>query len=228
MIANNHCRLCYFPLTTANAYFCTECTFTLPFITNYCSSCALPTNTPLTTCGHCQKTPYFFDNAFSLFEYTGQIQTLIHQFKANQLINLNQLQMWLFSAYYHKFNERKIDALIPIPSSIKSIIKRGHVPAQTLASLLSHRTSLPIHTNLFSKRWFTPSQKNRNKQSRKHSQQFKPHQQRIERLPKTSRILLIDDVMTTGESANEIARHLKAAGIQQVDVLTIARTPLKH
>lgn len=228
MITKNYCRLCYFPLNTANTYYCTECTHTLPFITTYCTSCALPTNTPLSLCGHCQKNPYAFDQAYSVFEYLGPIQTLIHQFKANRLADMTHLQMWLFSAFYHKFRQRKVNALVPIPSSLKSVIRRGHAPAQTLAALLSHRTGLPIYNHLFTKRWFTPSQKAQSKQSRKQSQQFKFHKHQLEKQSKALRVLLIDDVMTTGESANEAAQRLKEVGIDQVDVLTIARTPMKH
>lgn len=232
------CKLCFYPLSSLDSYFCYDCLTRLPYITTHCESCGLPTNTQLDMCGHCQKQPFAFDHAFSPFEYKPPIQALIHQFKANQLANLKPLQAWLFSAYYHHFRHRKITGLIAIPSSRRSMIRRGHAPAQTLAQLLSQRTHIPVLPNVLSKRWLVPNQKQQTKRSRQTAHQFKFHIERLHaenQLPhrqrnsnQDHRILLIDDVMTTGGSANEAAKHLKAAGVHQVDLLTIARTPMNH
>jgi ComF family protein len=200
----------------------------LPFITHYCSGCALSTPVNINRCGRCQKTPFHFDHAFSLLEYKSLIRPLIHQFKSNQLVNLKPLQLWLFSAYYHHLQSPLATVIVPIPSSIPSTIKRGHMPAMRLAELLSELSGLAVCAKAFTKHWITPNQKQKSKQSRQQANQFKLHAQYLPQPREGYRVLLIDDVMTTGASANEAAKKLKNAGIAAVDLLTIARTPLNH
>jgi len=239
-VSMNHCQLCSIKLHTTDQLYCSDCLKQLPFIDTHCRSCAHPTHVDLAMCGYCQKKPFHFDRAFSIFKYHHPLRDLILQFKANKLPNPSQLHQWLFSAYYHQLellpeqnqatsNTRKsYDGIIAVPSGMIKTIKRGYVPSYLLAQELSKRTGIPFIPNVFTKRFFTPSQKRLTKGSRQKKNKFKYHQQALKKLSNIEKVLLIDDVMTTGASLNELAKTLKASGIQQVDALTIARTPRTH
>jgi len=237
----NHCQLCYAKLSTTDQIYCSECMPQLPFINNHCRCCAHPTHIDLEICGHCQKKPFHFDHAFSIFKYHYPIRPLVLQFKANNLPNPSQLHQWFFSAFYHQLAleshslkhepikpENSYDAIIAVPSGWIKTIKRGHVPSYQLAQKLSHKTGIPFLPNVFTKLLFTPSQKRLTKGSRQQKNKFRFNQQALRHIPAPKKILLVDDVMTTGASLDELARTLKASGIEQVDVLTIARTPRTH
>jgi ComF family protein len=179
-------------------------------------------------CGQCQTSPPYFDQAYSLFSYQYPITQLVNKFKANQLSNHTQIQQWLLSLYLKQFHAQNIQAIITIPSSPFKTLKRGHQPAETLGNLLSQVTGIPLLTNVLRKRWLIKSQKSQSKAGREKQSKFVLNKAPLTYLPKPSRILLIDDVMTTAASLNEASQLLKAKGIQEIYALTVARTPLKH
>ncbi len=222
----NFCFLCLIKLSNSKMSFCYDCQSHLPFIKDYCKSCALPTSTMLDMCGHCQSAPFSFDQAASIFEYEYPITHWLSRYKENKHNNTTQLEQWLFSAFYHKYNQFNIDAIFAIPSSPIKTIKRGETPSHPLARAIQSRSKIPFYPNVFSKSIFKSTQKSKNRSNRISSAHFQFHPQRILKpIESLQSVLIVDDVMTTGASLNEASKILKAQGVKQVLTLTVARTP---
>jgi len=114
------------------------------------------------------------------------------------------------------------EVVIPVPLHWRRLWWRGFNQAALLAAEVAHRLDLPLDTTAMSRRRFTTPQT-----SRHHDERIKnvrraftvTHPERIE----NRRVLIVDDVMTTGATVDECARVLIAAGALSVDVFTLAR-----
>ena len=114
------------------------------------------------------------------------------------------------------------DVVIPVPLHWRRLWWRGFNQAALLGAEVANRLNLPLDTTAMSRRRFTTPQT-----SRHHDERIKnvrrafavTHPERIN----NRRVLLVDDVMTTGATVDECARVLLAAGATRVDVFTLAR-----
>jgi len=114
------------------------------------------------------------------------------------------------------------DVVIPVPLHWRRLWWRGFNQAALLAGEVARRLDLPLDTTAMSRRRFTTPQT-----SRHHDERVKnvrrafavANPQRV----RNRRVLLVDDVMTTGATVDECARVLIAAGAACVDVFTLAR-----
>lgn len=114
------------------------------------------------------------------------------------------------------------DVVIPVPLHWRRLWWRGFNQAALLAAEVAKRLDLPLDTTAMTRQRFTTPQT-----SRHHDERIKnvrrafavTHPERI----KNRRILIVDDVMTTGATVDECARVLLAAGAASVDVFTLAR-----
>ncbi|HXM89608.1 MAG TPA: ComF family protein [Candidatus Acidoferrum sp.] len=114
------------------------------------------------------------------------------------------------------------DVVIPVPLHWRRLWWRGFNQAALLAAEVAHRLNLPLDTTAMSRRRFTPPQT-----AQHHGERIKNVRRAFtvtnpERVT-NRRILLVDDVMTTGATVDECARALTAAGATSVDVFTLAR-----
>ncbi len=114
------------------------------------------------------------------------------------------------------------DVVIPVPLHWRRLWWRGFNQAALLAGEVAWRLDLPLDTTAMSRRRFTMPQT-----SRHHDERIKnvrrafavTHPERV----RNRRVLIVDDVMTTGATVDECARVLIAAGAACVDVFTLAR-----
>jgi ComF family protein len=109
-----------------------------------------------------------------------------------------------------------------VPLHWRRLWWRGFNQAALLAAEVSHRLDLPLDTTAMSRRRFTPPQT-----AQHHDERIKNVRRAFtvtspERI-KNRRVLIVDDVMTTGATVDECARVLLAAGATCVDVFTLAR-----
>ncbi len=114
------------------------------------------------------------------------------------------------------------DVVIPVPLHWRRLWWRGFNHAALLAGEVARRLDLPLDTTAMSRRRFTMPQT-----SRHHDQRVKNVRRAFavtnpERV-RNRRVLIVDDVMTTGATVDECARVLIAAGAAYVDVFTLAR-----
>ena len=117
------------------------------------------------------------------------------------------------------------DLLMPIPLSPARIAERGYNQSALLTRAVSEMTGVPSFTHALERRGNAPPQssvKSVEERMKNMTDRFTV-KNRLESLFRGKRMLLIDDVMTTGATASAVADVLVHAGAAAVDVLTLAR-----
>lgn len=225
-----HCAACGVPLTTDPVpLFCTTCwDMIAPLKLTRCSQCDRPlpspvalTHSPKHRCHHCTVRPPAFEKAWTLYPYLPPLQDAICLFKYRGKVSLAKpLGRLILNALPSSL---KADLIIPVPLHPTRLREREFNQSLLLADQVAKHTSLPLSfTNLIrtlpSEPQRTLSRKERLKNLR---QAFAVHRPA---LIARKRVLLVDDVFTTGTTANECAKALRKAGAETVCVLTLART----
>ncbi len=177
-------------------------------------------------CTECIKKPPSYDSARHALSYTGNAKDTILRFKYNKEIWLvKDLADILEAASSTYVNLSEIDCVIPVPLHQAKFIIRSFNQAELLAKELAKRLRYPCLTNIIKRVKDTPTQTKFNLRERKLNIR---HAFRITepRLIHSRRVLLIDDIMTTGSTLNEIAHIMKNAGADSVHCLALARGEL--
>jgi ComF family protein len=214
---------------------CAGCLDEMPLNKHCCPRCAVPLASEYSNgdhpngviCGRCIKQPPAFDYSYSLFRYEGTIVSLIHQLKFSQKIgHARSLGALLAegSAEYVSKNGLP-DGLLPVPLHRRRLRQRGFNQSSELAHLLASRWSVPIMLDEVERGRKTESQTGLDaKQRKKNIRGAFTLASEIT----FDHVLIIDDVVTTGSTVNELARLLKKAGVRRIGVLSVARAPMKQ
>jgi ComF family protein len=161
------------------------------------------------------------------WRYSFPIDALINRFKHQARWPLGRLLAELLSHHLqHAFSEglAKPDLLLPVPLSRQRLRQRGFNQAQMLAGWLSHSLQLPLLEHVLVRSHDSPAQQLLSAAERKRN--LRKAFALADHAPIQGRhIALIDDVLTTGATAEAIARLLRKAGAARVDVYCLARTP---
>lgn len=217
---NQTCFLCR-RLPQRRAGLCHGCLEDLPRISPACRRCALPVEGgEQLICGRCLRKPPAFDSCSAAFAYRFPLNQLIPRIKyRRQPADLG----WLADAMAVQLDRQPVpDALLPVPLAPARLRRRGYNQAQLLADRLGRRLALPVDRHSLTKPRDTRHQMELVGAERRRNLQGAFRWSG----PAYGRIALIDDVMTTGTTASEIATLLKKAGVGTVDVWVLARTPV--
>lgn len=175
-------------------------------------------------CGDCILKPPVYAGARSFGYYTGELGRLIRGLKFQNRRNLVELlASFLVGAFHDTWNGNSFDLVVPVPLHPVRRRDRGYNQAGLLARSLARRTGLPFNDRALIRGrstlpqvGLTDSQRRANVRN---AFRCVDSGRIIDR-----RILLIDDVMTTGATAASASRALMKAGALRVSVLTLART----
>jgi ComF family protein len=117
------------------------------------------------------------------------------------------------------FKRWQPQVIIPVPVHRQKRRKRGYNQAEIVGQVLSKGLSIPIRTDLIERVKDTKAQKELNPKERRRNltQAFRGKKA----AGKYSRILLVDDIYTTGSTVDEVARELKKCGVRQVFFATV-------
>jgi ComF family protein len=224
------CAACGVPLTTDPVpLFCKACWETIaPLRLARCSQCDRPlpspvalTYSPTHRCHHCTVRPPAYMKAWTLYPYLPPLQDAICLFKYRGKVSLAKpLGRLMLDVLPASLNA---DLVIPVPLHPARLREREFNQSLLLADQVAKHTDLSLSfTNLVrttqSEPQSTLSRKERIKNLRRSFSVRHPA------LIAQKRILLIDDVFTTGTTVNECAKVLRKAGAEAVFVLTLART----
>ena len=170
-------------------------------------------------CSICRNGLVNFDSAYSFGSFEGSLQKLIHLFKYGKVESLaDPLSQLLLRALPRNGN---FDHVLAMPMHWRKQWTRGFNQAELLALPVAKRFGLKLSTHLRRSR-FTRSQAGLDESERQLNLKGSFVVRRPEQL-KGKRLLLIDDVLTTGATLRAAAKVLKAAGAARVSVLTLAR-----
>jgi competence protein ComFC len=211
----------------AGEYLCDDCEAKIiPIVPPFCEKCSEPFEGSINTafsCANCAHRTIYFDTAVAAYRGRGIVRDVIHQFKYNRQIHLRHLVLrWLRAALDdERLRAYEFDVMVPVPLHPARQRERGFNQATVLAELLSAQISIPSRPLLKRIRYTT-------------TQTALDRTERMEnlhnafRLRKNAdvrglRVLLIDDVLTTGSTLSECARVLKRAGAKSVHAVTAAR-----
>ncbi|MCQ4311319.1 ComF family protein [Pseudomonas stutzeri] len=222
----HNCQLCDERCETGQS-LCSPCETELPWLGGQCSICALPLPATGLTCGQCLKQPPTFDHVAVPWRFDFPVDSLITRFKHQSRWPLGRLLAEHLGRHLqHAFDEGlpRPDTLLPVPLARKRLRQRGFNQAQMLAHWLSPVLKIPVRNELLQRIQDTQSQQQLDAASRRRNlrQAFALTD---ERQLVGRHVAIIDDVLTTGATAEALARLLKRAGAARVDVYCLARTP---
>jgi ComF family protein len=206
---------------------CVACETDLPWLGDHCVTCALPLAAAGLTCGECQLEPPAFEEVVVPWLYGFPVDSLITRFKHNAKWPFGHLLADVLGQYLqHRFDEGlpRPDALLPVPLARKRLRQRGFNQAAMLARWLNKSLDLPIEETVLSRIKDTDAQQDLDAKSRKRNLR-KAFDLMPDAQVKGRHLALVDDVLTTGATAQALARLLMEAGAARVDVYCLARTP---
>ena len=228
-IAQLYSKLTVTPCPLCNALtnkgsVCQQCDDTLPRIEQACTRCAVPT--PMgQICGQCLKQPPLRQFTTSIFHYQYPVDKLITQFKFNQRLHLSDYLASQLAAKIANRHQPLPQQLIPIPLHPSRLKKRGYNQATELAKVLSKQLTIPVnqHSLMRIKATAPQSQLPFNERKRNLAAAFD-----CQNKPEAEHIALIDDVLTTGYTAEAATKALMKQGVKTVELWTIARSIRDH
>ncbi len=181
-----------------------------------CPQCGLSSSGQL--CGSCISSPPDFDATHAVFLYDFPIDAMMQRYKYGNMLSLCAFFGALLS---EKVDMETVDLIIPMPMHPARIKERGFNQALEIAKVLVKNYKGKLDYKSAIRQKLTPPQTSL------------PLKERVKNIKEAfavnadlagKRIAIVDDVMTTGASLNELAKILKKAGASHVECWVIART----
>ncbi len=225
------CAFCDSPDTGNDSCLCNDCTDSVRFLSDsLCGTCGMPVpgiaGQEAAVCGRCLTRPPRYGRARYGTHYERLVREALVRFKYHAALHSGRgLSVLLIRSFYRYFEKSEFDVIVPVPIHRKRLIRRGFNQSLVLAQRLSADTGIPINRTALKKVKDTLPQVGLTRR------------ERIENLKGSfgvsnpavllgKRVLLVDDVATTGSTIAECAKVIAAAKAARVDVLVLAlRSP---
>lgn len=223
----NVCQLCgEGRAAKAGGYVCEACAATVRWVEPpFCSRCGRPALGAVTTeyqCAHCAEGAFAFSSARAAAFVEPLVLEVIHRYKYNRALYFEPFLARLLSSRVGAQRDPKWDLIAPVPLHPVKLREREFNQAERLARRLGEHLGLPVRTDLVRRVVATPSQTRLSRKERAENMRnaFAP---RRENALHGERVLLIDDILTTGATTSACARALLDAGAGDVAVWAVAR-----
>jgi ComF family protein len=222
------CQLCGEQRATAReGYVCGQCWSHVRFIRPpFCERCGLPFAGELTTpfeCANCREMELHFSAARSAVAARGAVLEAIHRYKYQRALWFEPfLAGLLLRETVPALRGQDWDLIVPVPLHPLKQREREFNQAERLAAHLSAATQIPLNKNLLRRVVFTNTQTRLTRRERAANMRGAFAMRDGARLD-GERVILVDDVFTTGATTSACAQTLLAAGAGQVCVWTVAR-----
>jgi competence protein ComFC len=208
-------------------YLCADCQRRAPrIVAPFCAKCSEPFPGAITqtfSCANCEQREIHFDCAVAAYRSRGLVRKLVHDFKYGRQRHLRHpLTAWLRETLHDpRLRGRRFDLIVPVPLHPARERERGFNQATLLAELLAAHVGIPMRPVLERIRYTTTQTAyDRAERMENLAGAFRLRKNRDVR---ELRVLLIDDVLTTGSTLSECAGVLKTAGAISVHAATAAR-----
>ena len=222
-----HCAACGEPLGRRGAVLCRSCSRSRARLTGpRCAVCGQPFGGAATDdfrCMNCGDLDLEFEFATAAYRCRGVVRELVHQFKYGRRLHLRHLLARMLCEGMREPRVKRIgvDAIVPVPLHPARQRHREFNQAEVLARLAGARLQLPV-MDCLRRRRFTPTQTHFHREERFRNLRDAFATGRTEDLA-GKHLAVVDDVLTTGSTADACARALKEAGAATVVVITVAR-----
>lgn len=216
------CPLCRCPAGSDHG-LCTVCTADLPWLGHACRRCALPLPTTAgDTCGPCLRRPSPVERTVCALRYEGSVPALVAGFKFHRNLAAGAaLATVLATALEEAVATEPIpDALLPVPLHPSRLRRRGYNQAVELAQPLARRWQRPVLKHAVVRQLATADQIGLSALQRRRN--LRNAFAVRDAIP--NHVAIIDDVLTTGATVLTLAKTLRRAGVERIDVWCLART----
>lgn len=222
------CQLCHRARAAPEQCFvCPDCRAGVKFIEPpLCARCGLPYQGAITgpfECANCRESELQFRSARSAVAFNDQVLEIIHRYKYNRALWFEPLlAQWLIAAAAPLLAQEQWDFIVPVPLHPAKQREREFNQAECLGRRLSRVTGIPLNGRLVRRIRATKTQTRLSRPERLANVRnaFAP---RRGVCLQGQRVVVVDDVMTTGATTSACARALRQAGAGEVIVWTVAR-----
>lgn len=211
---------------------CAGCAAELPVLGLACVRCALPLPASVTAgqgdagdgplCGRCQRKPPAFERAHAAFRYEQPLPALVAGLKFNGRLNTLRLMGELLAASLREAAPAPPACIVPVPLHVRRLRERGYDQALELGRVLGRALDLPVAATACERTRATPPQTTLEGKAR--ARNLRGAFRATTDLSGTH-VAVLDDVVTTASTVDEVARALRRAGASRVDIWCLARTP---
>lgn len=223
-----NCQICKaHRATPGEGYVCADCWTEVRFIQEpFCQRCGLPYNGEITSafeCTNCREMELHFASARSAVVAHGLVLDVVHRYKYSRALWFEPFLADLLIRQAKPVLEReKWDLIVPVPLHSLKKREREFNQAERLAEQLSHATKIPVDADLLERVEFTRTQTTLTRPQRAANVRNAFRLRRKTRL-NGQKIILLDDVLTTGATTSACAKVLQKAGAGEICVWTVAR-----
>ena len=214
------CVLCAEPGSTGMD-LCVHCRQALPRLQNACVRCAEPLQGTVldALCGRCQQSPPTFERTRALFTYETPVDHLLQALKFNGRLEMARVLGSLMAKWLAETVDVVPDVIIPVPLHASRLRERGFNQSLELGRFIARELAVPLDTSVCQRIRATASQRELSRKERLKNLKgaFVAAKQ------VGGHVAILDDVMTTGSTANELAKVLLKAGAKSVEVWVCAR-----
>jgi len=209
----------------SDGYLCLNCqekiTFLQPPLCRYCSALVVIENGNI--CKKCFGKTYPYDRILSLTAYREPMPSLIHLFKYKNYDFIGEFLSSLMIRQLRKirFNPFGYDFIIPVPMHKNKLKMRGYNQSEILAKLLSNYFKIPFKNDIIADIRTRTSQ---TKFSGTNRWQNVEGVFEVKKNIRRKRLILIDDIFTTGATVKSCCQELRKNGANTITVITLAKT----
>lgn len=172
-----------------------------------------------TFCHQCDG--HFYEQARAAGLYENALQSSILNLKIEPFVSKKLREV--FVSAFKRLDFHDADLIVPIPLSKKRLLERGFNQADVLAKILSDETKIKLDEKSLARKIHTPMHRAGMDNKARELTVKNAFEVTRPNLIKDKKILLVDDVFTSGATASACAKVLKKSGAEKVYVLTLAR-----
>lgn len=221
----NPCVVCQKP-AGRNRFVCTACekSFSLLRPAAVCKTCLAPVPADAEVCGRCLKNNPAYDRLVACASYQGILRNSLHRYKFGSRSDLHASFAQMMCSQILSFGCTDFDAVVPVPLSEERLRERGFNQSELLAKDIAKRFHVPCVSNALKKC------RNTKRQSELHENQRSKNVLGAFALSspdavRGKKVLLVDDIFTTGATMREAAKTLSAVS-KSVTACVLAKTDI--